>query len=160
MSGTPLDVDGILAGLHRHGVQYVLIGSLALAAHGYVRATRDIDIVPAPDRANLERLAAALAELEAQLIGGELLPEVSLGVESLASGANFPVETRYGRLDVMQDEPGIPDYARLAAAAFLVDLGEHRILVCGRDDLIAMKRAAKREIDRVDLARLEKLSDQ
>jgi hypothetical protein len=158
VSGTPLDVDGILAGLHRHGVQYVLIGSLALAAHGYVRATRDIDIVPAPDRPNLERLATALAELQAQLIGGELLPEVSLGVESLASGANFPVETRYGRLDVMQDEPGIPEYAQLAAAAFPVDVGDHEILVSGRDHLVAMKRAANREIDRVDLTRLEELS--
>jgi hypothetical protein len=159
VSGTPLDVDGILAGLHRHGVQYVLIGSLALAAHGYVRATRDVDIVPAPDRPNLERLAAALAELQAQLIGGELLPEVSLGVESLASGANFPVETRYGRLDVMQDEPGIPEYAQLAAGAFPVGVGDHEILVCSRDDLIAMKRAANREIDRVDLVRLEELLD-
>jgi hypothetical protein len=154
---SPLDVDGIFAALDRHGVDYVLVGSLALAAHGYVRATRDIDIVPSPDLPNLERLAAALRELDARLIGGELLPEVSLDADSLAGGANFPVDTRYGRLDLMQDKPGIPAYAELASAAFEAEVGEHRIPVCSREDLIAMKRAADREIDRIDLARLREL---
>jgi hypothetical protein len=159
VSPAPLDADGIFAALHRHRVDYVLVGSLALAAHGYVRATRDIDIVPSPERGNLERLAAALRELDGRLIGGELLPEVSLDVEALAGGANFPVETRYGRLDVMQDEPGIPPYAQLADGAFPVEVGDHEIVVCSREHLVAMKRAANREIDRVDLARLENRAD-
>ena len=159
MNATPLDADGIFAALNRHGIDYVLIGSLALAAHGYVRATRDIDIVPAPERENLGRLAAALRELDGRLIGGELLPEVSLDVEALSSAANFPVETHYGRLDVMQGEPGIPPYAQLADAAVPVEVGDHQVLVCSREHLVAMKRAANREIDRVDLARLEGLAD-
>jgi hypothetical protein len=155
VTAQPLDPDELFAALARHRVEYVLIGSLALAAHGYVRATRDVDIVPSPERANLERLAAALRDLDARLIGGELLPEVSLDPESLATGANFPVETRHGRLDVMQDEPGIPSFRELAATAFPVEVGDQQVLVCSRDDLVAMKRAADREIDRVDLERLE-----
>ena len=39
-------------------MRYVLIGGLAVGAHGYPRATKDVDIVPASDRPNLERLAA------------------------------------------------------------------------------------------------------
>lgn len=155
MNTTELDSEALFELLARHGVDYVLIGSLALAAHGHIRATRDVDIVPAPGAANLQRLAAALAEADARLVGGELLPEVALDAVALQGGANFPVDTRYGRLDVMQDEPGVPSYDQLASRAMVVTLGEREIHVCSREDLIAMKRAADREIDRVDLARLE-----
>lgn len=154
MTSPPLDADSLFAALAEHGVRYVLIGSLALAAHGYPRATADVDIVPAPDRDNLERLEAVLEALGARLVGGELLPEVRLDADSLQDGANFPVDTRYGRLDVMQDERGIPPFDELASRAVIVTRGDQEILVCSRDDLIAMKQAAGRDIDRVDLERL------
>lgn len=76
-------------------------------------------------------------------------------MEWLATGANFPVDTRYGRLDVMQDEPGIPPYDELAWRALLATVGDREVQVCAREDLVAMKRAADRDIDRVDLSRLE-----
>jgi Nucleotidyl transferase AbiEii toxin, Type IV TA system len=53
----------ILSALERHGVQYVLVGSMAMAAQGIVRATRDLDIFVSPDDANVARLKAALKEL-------------------------------------------------------------------------------------------------
>ena len=53
----------VLAAFARHGVQYVLIGSMAMAAQGLIRATRDMDVFVAPDPANVERLKAALREL-------------------------------------------------------------------------------------------------
>jgi deazaflavin-dependent oxidoreductase (nitroreductase family) len=39
-------------------VRFVVVGGLADNAWGYVRATRDLDMVPAPDADNLDRLAA------------------------------------------------------------------------------------------------------
>ncbi|HEX4110641.1 MAG TPA: hypothetical protein VHX88_21105 [Solirubrobacteraceae bacterium] len=63
------DPRELAAALHRGAVDYVIIGGLAVAAHGYVRATEDLDIVPAPDRGNLERLARVLRELGAELLG-------------------------------------------------------------------------------------------
>jgi hypothetical protein len=59
----------------------------------------------------------------------------------------------------MQDEPGIPPYDELAARSVTVAVGEHEIQVCSREDLIAMKRAAGREIDRHDLARLDAIGE-
>lgn len=53
----------ILGALARHGVEYVLVGSMAMAAQGLVRATRDMDIFVSPDHANVERLKAALREV-------------------------------------------------------------------------------------------------
>lgn len=53
----------ILGAFARHGVEYVLVGSMAMAAQGLVRATRDMDIFVSPDAANVERLKAALREV-------------------------------------------------------------------------------------------------
>ena len=55
-----LDVDAILHALAEMEVEFVLIGALAVGMHGAVRATKDVDIVPDPAPANLERLAAAV----------------------------------------------------------------------------------------------------
>ncbi len=53
----------ILEALERHGVAYVLVGSMAMAAQGIVRATRDMAVFVSPDEANVSRLRAALKEL-------------------------------------------------------------------------------------------------
>lgn len=53
----------ILAALEREGVEYVLIGSMAMAAQGLIRATRDLDLFVSPTEANVERLRRALMSL-------------------------------------------------------------------------------------------------
>jgi hypothetical protein len=59
----PLDVSGLLRRLADAGIDYVLIGGLAVNAHGVIRSTKDVDNVPSADRANLSRLAHLLSEL-------------------------------------------------------------------------------------------------
>ena len=56
------DVIDLARRLNRHGARYVLVGGYALAAHGLVRMTTDIDIAVAPDPDNNRRWVAALAE--------------------------------------------------------------------------------------------------
>lgn len=58
-----LIVDALNAG----DVDYVIVGGLALAARGVVRATDDVDLVPEPSRENLDRLMAVLARLGASV---------------------------------------------------------------------------------------------
>jgi hypothetical protein len=53
----------IVAAFERHEVAYVVVGSMAMAAQGVVRATRDIDVVVAPDARNVARLRGALHDL-------------------------------------------------------------------------------------------------
>ncbi len=53
----------ILRALERYGVKYILVGSMAMAAQGLVRATRDMDFFVSPDPANVERLREALKAL-------------------------------------------------------------------------------------------------
>jgi hypothetical protein len=154
--------DELIAALDDAGVDYVLIGGLAVGAHGFPRATKDLDIVPGPDSANLERLAAVLGHLGAQHHGlGDFEPSEfpydPLDPGQLAEGGNFVLDTRLGRIDIMQWVPGVPGelaYEHLARNAVDTTLGGHPVRVCSRDDLIAMKRAAGRPQDLVDLQEL------
>jgi hypothetical protein len=144
----------LLAALRRHEVEFVVIGAFALAPHGYVRATTDVDIVPNPERDNLNRLAAALRELDAAVALGDLDPD-ELGLEpdaeGLSAGGNWGLATRYGRLDVMQDVPGLRSWEALRAGAVAIN----EILYAGYDELISMKVASGREEDLRDVGALE-----
>jgi hypothetical protein len=139
----------------------VLIGGLAVAFHGYQRATKDIDIVPEQSRANLVRLWETLTKLEARPGGfDEFRPEelpVPFSLEGLIEGGgNWVLYTRLGRLDVMQWVTGVDSYEDLRAHAETITeptIG-YPILVAGLDDLIRMKEAAGRDQDRIDITAL------
>lgn len=65
----PLDPEGLLRCFAGAGLRYVLVGGFAVNAYGVIRATRDLDICPDPERANLRRLAATLRDLDAAQVG-------------------------------------------------------------------------------------------
>lgn len=69
----------VLGAFERHGVQYVLVGSMAMAAQGIVRATRAMDVFIAPDAANVERLKKALREVFDDPEIDEIRPEELAG---------------------------------------------------------------------------------
>jgi hypothetical protein len=160
-----LDADTILRALLEHEVEFVVIGGLAVGAHGYPRATKDVDVVPAPERENLRRLYAALSELDAQPMEiGDFRPEelpVPFAPEGLDEGGNWTLRTVAGRVDVMQWVPGIEDgYAQLRPNAIEGEVpGVGRIRFAGYDDLVTMKRTAGRPEDELDLLRLERVRE-
>ena len=154
--------DELIAALSDGSVEYVLIGGLAVGAHGFPRATKVVDIVPALDDGNLDRLANVLREIEAHNFGtGDLDPAEfafdPLKPDELREGGNFVLATRLGRLDIMQWVPGIPGdlaFEHLTRGAIMTSLGDRPVRVCSRDDLITMKRAGGRSQDRLDLEEL------
>lgn len=154
--------DELLLALRDAEVRFVVIGGIAVGVHGYVRATKDLDIVPDPGIENLTRLAWLLRELDAEHVGvGEFsadeFPYDPTDPVQLAQGANFRLHTRLGPLDIMQWVAGIdedPAYAALAHDAITVRFRGGELLVCGIDHLRAMKQAAGREQDLQDLREL------
>ena len=148
-----IDLIGVLAA---HHVDYVVIGGFAAIAHGSPRATRDLDIVAAPDNDNLARLLAALRDLEADRLLPDRPPHpvTTADVATLALGTTLHAATRAGALDVVGRPAGAPAYEQLAAHAVAVPAGEHEVRVAGLDHLIAMKRAAGRPLDLQDIADL------
>jgi predicted nucleotidyltransferase len=146
-SPSQLQPERLLSALQDAGVEFVIVGGFALAAHGYVRGTQDIDVVPEPSHANLASLARALRILEAESDIGDL-----------AQGGNFRLRTRFGALDVMQDLRGMRNYAHLRTNAIETSLeGVARPLIfAGYEELIAMKAAAGRDQDLIDIAELRR----
>jgi predicted nucleotidyltransferase len=142
--------------LVRHGVDFVVIGGVAVIGHGSTRTTRDVDFVAATDADNLARLEAALRDLDAELWGVDAhLLGIDLDARTLADGGNFTLVTRAGGLDFFNEVPGGAPYDAVRARSVVVDLGDGlEIRVAGIDDLLAMKRAAGRPRDLEDIATL------
>jgi hypothetical protein len=149
----PFRPEQLAAVLNEHGVDYVVVGGIAAIRHGSRRATLDLDIVPAPTRANYVRLAAALAAIDAHVRGVDAHP---LDIdprdpETLAGGTDLDLATELGILDILQNLIAV-DYAQLRARSETARLGGQEIQVADVDDLIAIKLRAGRPIDLQDIA--------
>ncbi|MDQ3572818.1 MAG: nucleotidyltransferase [Actinomycetota bacterium] len=148
--------DRVLATLVDRGVDFVLIGGLALGSWGVVRATKDIDIVADPDPENLRRLAEVAVEIGGHVQGKDSFASTPFSILALLSGGErVLIESTLGSLDVVRGLDGVPSYAELASRAVEAELLGVRVTVCSRKDLRAMKRSAGRHRDLADLEDLD-----
>ncbi len=161
MSEHPLlQGDQILHALLDAGVQFVLIGGLAAQVHGSPSLTGDVDICFALDKANLERLASALQALAS--VRRELPPGVHapLDARALRAGDVFTLTTRYGDLDLLaHPDPGL-GFETLAERSIGAEVLGIPVRVASLEDLMAMKRAAGRPKDRIELEILGALREE
>jgi predicted nucleotidyltransferase len=148
--------DELLKRLADAGVEFVLVGGLAVNAWGVVRGTKDVDVVVAPELANLKRVAKVAVAAGGHVQKGEALlgspPSIAA---ALASGEQVAIETDLGRLDVVQGLEGVPSYAELRERASEAEVLGVSVAVCSVEDLRAMKRAAGRTRDLADLEDLD-----
>lgn len=150
----------ILAALARHEVAYVVVGGVAVQAHGGQRMTQDLDLVVSSATENFARVASALAEIDARILGPQgqrsaRPPSASL----LASGDLWRLESPHGLLDVMTLPAALGRFEALRGRAHEVALGDIAVPVAARPDLVAMKRAAGRPQDLADVELLESLDE-
>ncbi len=149
----PLDAQRIFEELDRHGVDFVLVGGLAAQTHGNTRMTNDVDVIPAPEPKNLARLADALRALEARVLN-EGSKDIEINASMLPRATIWQFATPHGDIDVLHEAPGAAPFPELRKRALVIALGDTQIPVAGRDDLIRMKLARGRPIDRADVAAL------
>jgi hypothetical protein len=155
LSDEPFRLQVLLERLVGAEIRFVLVGGLAVGAWGYVRGTKDLDVVPDPERGNLERLAALLRALDGRVdVGDGLLSADSISI-FLRTGDRTLVATELGPVDVLQGLPQIPSFAELDAHAREIEIGGLRVRVCSLEHLLEMKRASERPRDRDDLEALE-----
>jgi predicted nucleotidyltransferase len=159
LKAEPLRLRELLERLIEAEVRFILVGGLAVNAWGYLRATRDVDVVPDPGKSNLAKLDALLRELGGKVdVGGRLLDGDAIST-FLRTGDRTLVRTELGQVDVLQGLPQVPRYEDLEKGAKEIDLDGLPVRVCSLDHLLEMKRASDRPRDRDDLEALEAAQD-
>ncbi|MBI3987868.1 MAG: hypothetical protein HY343_13165 [Lentisphaerae bacterium] len=145
------DYKDILHALNGEKVKFLLIGAYALAAHGYPRATMDIDlwVMPSPDNADavlraLERFGAPLQNLTKD----DLLKDDTI----------FQIGMAPRRIDIITGASGL-QFTKAFANSIAVDVDGIQVRIPSLDDLIANKRASGRTKDLADAEALESLRD-
>ena len=161
------DPGALVAALVDGGVDFLVVGGFAVVAHGFERATGDVDIVPSPNRQNLERLEATLHAIDARVLGAGDFDQhempLDLTVDNLQLLGNWRLETRFGVLDLLQSVGQIVDgqgqYDELNARAVRAHFAGREVLIVGYEDLLAMKVIAGRDQDMIDIRALREAND-
>ena len=145
-----LDATAILRVLARHRVRCVVVGAVAAQMAGAALTTRDVDITPATTPENLERLAAALAELDAAIRTEHDSDPVPLPPDPrlLARGEIWNLTTRYGDLDVIVRPAATDGYEDLRRGSRSMEVGRGLVIsVASLEDVIRSKAASNRPKD-------------
>jgi len=168
-SGPPHDLARLIEVLDRHGVDYLLAGGAAARAYGAERLTEDADCVVSRERANLDRLASGMCELNARLrVSGmsdddaRQLP-VQLDGKMLTSADISTWMTDAGGFDVLPGLVGadglVVPYEDLAQRQTIIRGAGFTIRAAALEDIIAAKEHAGRPKDRDALPELRALRD-
>lgn len=152
----PLDLRELFRVLAEQGVDYLVIGGVAVQVHGRRRTTMNLDVTPAPDPENFERLAAALVTLEARPVEADFGTSTPIPTAEQLRLAPIvpPLSTRHGELHICNVVPGAAVYAEMRARALTIDLDGIAMHIVGLDDLIRMKQTLGRPSDIEDIQAL------
>lgn len=140
MTLQPFDPLAALRTLRDFDVDFVVIGGFASRIHGSPLNTNDLDICYSRDEGNLEKLAAALKDMDAR-------PEDLLDPAMLKAGDHFTFLTKYGAFEILGTPAGSNGYDELVKTADKTNLDGLQVWVTSLDDLIRMKLAAGRPQD-------------
>ncbi len=146
----PLFSD-MLSALSAEDVEFLVVGAYALAAHGYPRATGDIDIWIRPADENAQRVWRALKRFRAPLF--------DLTVEDLTTpDIVFQIGAAPCRIDLLTSIDGV-NFDDAWADRQQTEVAGHKFAVLSRRDLLQNKKAAGRPQDLADVAWLESNAD-
>lgn len=146
------DFRDLLASLHGAGAEHLVVGGFAVAAWGFQRATKDLDVFIRPDPENARRVLEALSAFGAPLFG--------VTAEELAApGLILQLGVPPRRIDVMNRIEGV-DFDAANAQRLLVKVTDLAIPVIGLAALLKNKRATGRPEDLRDVRKLERIAAQ
>jgi hypothetical protein len=142
------DFKDLLSALNVHGVEFIVVGAHALAAHGHVRATKDLDVWIRPEPGNAKRVMAALKAFGAPT---HLVTEGDFS----SPGITYQIGVEPVRIGIITQVDGItfdPAWDNRISA----DYGGEPVFVVSREDFITNKLAAGRPQDLADVAALQR----
>jgi hypothetical protein len=129
-------------------VDFIIVGAYALGAHGYPRATGDIDIWVKPNNANSRKLYKALARF------GAPLEQIEIDDFSM-EGIIFQIGLIPRRIDIITKIDGVT-YEEADEDKITVEVEGLMLPVISLEKLIKNKMATGREKDELDIKTLKK----
>lgn len=149
----------LLRTLATAGVEFIVVGGVAAAAHGSPRSTQDVDVVYGRGRQNLQRLVEALLPHKPYLRGAPPGLPFRFDLETLRAGLNFTLITDLGWLDLLGEIAGGGRYEDLLPHSITIAAFGIECHVLDIETLIRTKRSAGRRKDLEGIAELESLRD-
>ena len=143
-------LQDVFRSFQQHKVKYVIIGGIASTLHGVPRATFDMDILIEATQDNARRLLDALLDS-------------GLGTAALTTAEDIlkheiTIFKDRVRIDVQTSTPGV-SFQDAWQRRQIMNYHGQEFFVLSKDDLIASKRAAGREVDLEDVRLLELAED-
>ena len=151
------DAAAMVRHLTEQRVEFVVIGGLAMIAHGSAYVTKDLDVCYRRTPANIAALASALAPHNPYLRGAPQGLPFRFDAPTIQAGLNFTLTTNLGDIDLLGEVSGIGGYDKVLALAAAMELYGLTVQVLSVDGLIAAKKAAGQTKDKLHLLELEEL---
>lgn len=152
-------IQSAVDSLVEHNVEFVIVGGVAIIAHGVPYATFDLDFCYSRTTENIKKIVDALAGFNPRLRDfPENLPFI-WDERNLPSGTNFTLETNIGDIDLLGEVAGVGSYSEVFTNSIVMKLFDYEVRVLSLDDLIKAKKAAGRPKDLFVLPQLETLQE-
>jgi hypothetical protein len=147
------DFVDMLTALIGGEVDFLIVGAYALAAHGFPRATGDIDILVAPTVENAARVYRALLEFGAPVAAHDVTAN-----DFEVKGSVYQIGLPPRRIDLLTSISGV-EYDEAAAQAVHGHVGPCLVRFIGREALIKNKRSTGRTKDLADVEELTRIPE-
>ncbi len=131
--------------LNEFNVKYVVIGGWAVNIHGYIRPTKDVDIMVERTKENVTKTLKALENLPWR-IAGEIMPEEIISKP-------FTIIGDYPRVDIITSSMGI-NYETIKDKILWTEVDNIKIPYADIDTLIKLKQTGRKR-DEADIEELE-----
>jgi predicted nucleotidyltransferase len=151
------DAAAMVRCLSAEGVDFVVIGALAMIARGSAYVTEDLDVCYNRATENVANLAAALAPIHAYVRGARAGSPSPFDPSTMQSGLNFTLTTDHGDIDLIGEVSGIGNYDQVLVQSGEMAMYGLKVQVLSIDGLIAAKKACGRTKDKLHLLELEEL---
>lgn len=149
----------VIQSLGENGVEFVLVGGMAIRSHGSAYVTQDIDICYLRARENLKRMVKALTPFNPRPRNFPKELPFFFDEQTLLIGTNFTFETDIGDIDLLGEVSGVGNFEDALADSVKIQVHGFETNVLSLNGLIKAKRAAGRAKDLLVLPELEALRE-
>jgi hypothetical protein len=145
------DLAGVVGDADDAGLENVVIGGFSVIYHGFVRATRDSDLL-VPDGPDAD---AALLRFLKRTEARRLPDDKPLTTKDVSEAEHLRVNTRHGLVDIVRGGAPPLDFDTVAQRAVTTEWHGRTVRIAALPSVVGFKRLAGRPQDKLDLTELE-----